>query len=184
MKTLRSKGFLPELRIEGAGAPELANLPAILRVLLIQDGTVTKTLEAWFWEFMAVALREQSVTVWQSGPDLGFPLEANSRVLLRKVDIQGQSSGRVYCSATSHILISKLPDGLGERLLSGEIGIGELLRDRELETYRELKSVFWVPGSPDSSGSLGRSYLIHLGHTPVMRIEEHFPLAMYLPATA
>lgn len=178
MHTLRSKGFLPELRIEGVGAPEMSELPPILRVLLVQDGTVTKTLEAWFWEPIMVVPTRQEVLVWTDA-EIDLPLESGCPVLLREVGIIGRQSGRCYCRATSHIMTSRLPDGLGERLLSGEIGIGELLRDRELETYRELRSVFWLPDDASGDDCLGRSYLIHLNHAPVILIREHFPLSVY-----
>jgi hypothetical protein len=48
----RSSGYLNDARIpmQGGGELDLATLPPFLRTLLVADGTVTKILEAFFWE--------------------------------------------------------------------------------------------------------------------------------------
>jgi chorismate-pyruvate lyase len=172
--SLKSKGFIPELFFD-KHSPQLADLPAILRVLVVQDGTVTKTLEAYFWEPMQVIPQAQQEITWESSdPDLPFPL--GSQLLQRNVEISGQDSGEIFCRASSLILLSALPHGVAEGLIAQDIGIGEILRDRELETYRELMSIYWLQDAPDT---LARSYLIHINQAPVIFIREYFPLSAY-----
>ncbi|MCR6653174.1 MAG: hypothetical protein NVV73_17545 [Cellvibrionaceae bacterium] len=49
-RALRSDGYLEDARIArpDGGWISLAELPALLRTLLVTDGTVTKVLEAFF----------------------------------------------------------------------------------------------------------------------------------------
>lgn len=171
-ETLRSKGFSRLAVIDSpTGSVPLSQVPPLLRVLLAQDGTVTRTLEAYFWEPIAVLADEQDLV----SSSLDCPLagvERGTELLQRSVRIVGESSQRLYCLASSLIRIDALPHGLAEKLLSGKIGIGELLRDRELETFRELEKLF-VPESP--GGHIARAYQIHLNRQPVIRVLESFP---------
>ncbi len=138
----RAKGYAAEARIEGDGhSLAFAELPPVLRVLLLQDGTVTKTLEAFFWEPVAIRTIDQRMA--ELG--VGTPLpgcEPDRLVLHRRVEIVGEVSQRLFCQATSLVRTDQLPDSVAEKLIAGRIGIGELLRDRGLETYRELESIY------------------------------------------
>ena len=59
----RCEGFLRDGVIAGAdgGTVPLAHLPPFLRSLLVTDGTVTKILEAYFWEPVLVDTLAQGV---------------------------------------------------------------------------------------------------------------------------
>ncbi len=52
MTLFNSKGWMPESTLSATDvtAVDFAALPPILRTLLVTDGTVTKTLEAYFSE--------------------------------------------------------------------------------------------------------------------------------------
>lgn len=165
---------------------DIAALPPIVRTLLVTDGTVTKTLEAYFWEPIQVEQMGQKVApldkdIQQMG------LKAGDDVLLRDVSISGTRSGDVYAYATSVLNIKHLPEDVRNQLIAGTIGIGELLRDKGLETYRQVIDIYReikkevIPGSKSFyCGELVcRTYLIHIDNDPVIQVTEKFPYRLY-----
>lgn len=165
---------------------DIAALPPIVRTLLVTDGTVTKTLEAYFWEPIQVEQMGQKVApldkdIQQMG------LKAGEDVLLRDVSISGTRSGDVYAYATSVLNLKNLPEDVRNQLVAGTIGIGELLRDKGLETYRQVIDIYReikkevIPGSKSFyCGELVcRTYLIHIDNDPVIQVTEKFPYRLY-----
>lgn len=176
-KRFRAKGYAAAARIEGGGVSlEFSKLPPLLRVLLLQDGTVTKTLEAYFWEPVTIITLAQQMDVL--GDDVIPGCGADMVVLHRQVEIAGDTSGRLYCLASSLVRTDLLPDSIAARLIAGKIGIGELLRDKGLETYRELEAMF-ISLDSDRGIMIARNYLIYLHQVPVVKITERFPLSVY-----
>lgn len=165
---------------------DIAALPPIVRTLLVTDGTVTKTLEAYFWEPIQVEQMGQRVAPLDKDiKQMG--LSAGDDVLLRDVSISGTRSGDVYAYATSVLNISHLPEDVRNQLIAGTIGIGELLRDKGLETYRQVIDMYRelktevIPGSKGQyCGELiCRTYLIHIDNDPVIQVTEKFPYRLY-----
>ena len=108
-----------------------------LRVLLVTDGTVTKFLEAYLWEPISVEKCLQEETLLKHDvPLLG--VKKGESLILRRILLRGVRTGRVYTFAESLIRIRFLEEDIQKDLLEGRLGIGELLRDRRLETYREI----------------------------------------------
>lgn len=159
------------------GALDVSALPAFLRVLLATDGTVTKSLEAYFWEPVEVVTVEQGYCVLLKG-DSHMGLPAESRVLQRSVRLQGQVSKVVYAWASSLIQTEHLPIAVREGLEQQRLGIGELLRECGLETYREVLEVGEDPKGINGP-SVWRSYLIRQSARPLVKITECFPLLPY-----
>lgn len=154
-------------------ALDVAALPAFLRTLLVTDGTVTKHLEAYFWEQVVVEAQAQAVeAAAQDEPWL--ELLAGQDVLARRVRLRGARSRRLYAHAASLVRLDRLPARLGEELVRGAIGIGELLRERGLETYREILEV--GRGADDA---VYRVYRILFHGRPAILIREVFPCAPY-----
>jgi chorismate-pyruvate lyase len=160
---------------------DLRALPPFLRTLMITDGTVTKSLEAFFWEQIIVdTLSQEEVTVAADHEWLN--IKKGDKALQREVRLKGEDSGKVYVYARSLIRLEILPDHLRESLLNGKIGIGELLRECGLETYREILdmgcevdesmvSVFCTEHCGDLSY---RTYRIMANHQPAILITEYF----------
>ena len=67
---------------------DLRNLPPILRVLLSTDGTVTKTLEAYFWEAIQVLNVKQELIQLDHARDF-LPSQAGEWLLQRSVELLG-----------------------------------------------------------------------------------------------
>lgn len=153
-----------------------------LRALLVTDGTVTKFLEAYLWEPISVEkLYQRKISVNKDIPLLD--LKKGGKVLKRKVLLKGTNSGNVYTFAESFIRTDRLKESIRKDIENGRIGIGELLRDKRLETYRELldygrkkagKLGKYFGIHPDSY-ILFRTYIIISGGKPAIMITEQFP---------
>jgi chorismate-pyruvate lyase len=166
-------------RTEGDGL-ELASLPPFLRSILVTDGTVTKIIEAYFWEPLAVDTLAQDLAVAER--DLPWlEVLAGDRILVRQAQLRGVHSGHRYADAFSVIRIERIPPAFRQRIIDREIGIGVLIRDSGLESYREVMEVgAEAPAPQDLAGErVFRSYRIIIAGAPVILITETFPLDIY-----
>ncbi len=165
-------------------------IPSLLRTLLVTDGTVTKLLEAYCWEPIKVETLFQGEVVLDTDlPELDTPV--GTAVLKRQVVLHGLRSNKIYIYAESFIRTDRLWKGVREELLTGRLGIGELLHDRRLETYREvlrvgreevgdLASVLNLKKMYAKEPMLFRSYRIFHGQQPIMLITEKFPVSQFM----
>ena len=165
----------------------LARLPPFMRTLLVTDGTVTKNIEAFFWEPIVVDVLWQERIILHEAKPL-IDATAGEQVLKRIVQLRGEKTRAVYAYATSFLKTDLLPGELTQQLLDGQIGIGEILREVGLETYREIMDfgVETASGNVDPDDTLARvddaiyrTYRIVAGGKPVMQITESFPCKQY-----
>ena len=178
----RCDGYLAEGVIHDANghAKRLADLPPFLRALLVTDGTVTKMLEAYFWEPVAVdTLAQDLMTVERDIP--WVEVGAGDQVLIRQAQLRGIDSGKVYATAFSVIRTERIPPAFRQRLIDREIGIGVLIRDSGLESYREVVEVGAAGADTQATGEdrVFRTYRIIIDGVPVILITETFPIALY-----
>lgn len=155
-------------------ALELATLPPFLRVLLTTDGTVTSSLQAFFWEQIAVDTLSQAETVLEDDC-VAINARKGDCVTLRQVQLRGCDSDNIYVQAKSLIRLDVLPETIVAEIVARKLGVGELLRDCGLETYRQILAM----GHDDSAQTVWRSYRIAMANQPFIHITEHFPLQMY-----
>ena len=167
------------------GELDIASLPPFLRVLLVTDGTVTNILEAFFWESIQVENLGQTQMLLPEDLPL---LEATQgcNLLQRGVRLVGAKSGTPYVFARSLIHLDALPEKLRDALLRGKIGIGELIRNSNLETYRALIEIGEKKDGSASknlnhqSGALiYRLYRISVQQKPAILIAEYFPESLF-----
>ena len=171
-----SSGFWEAGLFKAANGSQIdfANLPPFLRVLLTTDGTVTKSLESFFWEPVRIVnLEQQYIVLTNAVPVL--ELLPGAEVLRRKVKLVGTRSKREFAVARSLIRTEILEPGVRADLEKGKIGIGELLRELGLETYREIVEI----GSDPKQDSIWRCYRIMMNHLPLMQITEDFPQSVF-----
>lgn len=184
----KTRGYVPGGIITNSRQENLdmEAMPPFLRTLLVTDGTVTKSLEAYFWEPVAVEnLGQREISLENDVPWLG--IKAGDTVLLREVLLKGSESQNIYVYAKSILNLGLLPAHIREDLLSGKIGIGEMLRERGLETYREIMdigreidpSLASVLGAKQCGELMYRSYRVMINHEPTMLITEKFPYRLY-----
>lgn len=194
----QQSGFAPEIK-----GVDWEKLPPIVRLLMSADGTVTKSLEAFFWEPVRVLKTYQSeiqAPIYdtcsgdhtRSGNNgylsdnqlssnkncSGLEVFARDEPLwLRQVQLQGARSGRVYAQAESFIAHKLLPSRLRTDLEQGELGIGGLVRELNLETYREITVVGQVPQVNSEAAvpeKVWRTYSIYYRGRVLMQITETF----------
>lgn len=165
---------------------DIAAMPPVLRTLLVTDGTVTKTLSAYFWEDIHVEQMGQHLEILEEDME-HLSCRKGDEVLIRNVRLHGKKSGDIYAYCPSIINLSCLPEEVRQQLVDGNIGIGEILRDKGLETYRQVIDVFReikqevLPGSSChySGEMICRTYIVHFDHKPVIQVTEKFPYRLY-----
>lgn len=175
----RCEGFARDGEITSTAGERLAlcDLPPFLRALLVTDGTVTKILEAYFWEPVIVdTLGQRLETALQPVP--WILLDAGDRCLIRDARLCGTDSAKSFAEAFSLIRIELIPPGFRQRLIDREIGIGVLIRDSGLESYREVLEI-GLERTADGELAVFRTYRIFIERQPVILITEYFPLALY-----
>ena len=168
---------------------DASSLDLLQRVLLINDGTLTDTLEAAFLE--PIALRKiaiQVVPAQHALPELDvLPGES---VMERNIFLCGKSSGRVYVYAESVLVLDRLPPRFRDELLQSDTPLGRLWSEHKVETWKELMAVSRHPTgnlaahfqTAPESDCLVRRYRVISGGQPIMAITEHFP-ATYVAAS-
>lgn len=181
----KSHGYLPEGTITNTQGQtlDIAAMPAILRTLLVTDGTVTKTLEAYFWEPVSVTNLKQDEIIAAKAMDF-LECPQGEPLLDRRISLLGQSSKTLYAHAHSLIRLEMLPKAICADLKAGLIGIGEILRETGLETYRELvdlgaESTNDINKLGQNTQTIYRSYRIMIAHKPVILVTEKFPCSVY-----
>jgi len=184
----RSSGYLSNQFIETESGKEidLSKIPAFLRTLMVTDGTVTKSLEAWFWEPVRVEVSSNQLESLKGSVE-GLEVQAGDRVLQREVLLRGKLTNKVFACAHSTVSIKHLPDEIGGGLEKGEIGIGELLREKGVETYRDIFNINYLHETPKGDALLSqlhgevvsRSYRIRVNGCAAIIVTEFFPVGIY-----
>ena len=173
----RSSGYQTNAMIDTDSGNQLdiASLPPFLRTLLVMDGTVTKALESWFWEPVNIV-------------PLSNQQQDNSQNLQREVLLRGEKSSNIFACARSQVSLESLPNDMAKALSEGTMGIGEILREKGLETYRELFNINYLKGISKDDSLLGnlaetdivsRSYKIWVNQKSAITVTEYFPLQLY-----
>lgn len=170
------------MKLDFEHSPDFAGLSPILRVLLVTDGTVTRTLEAYFGEAIDVDVLEHAERESES-PYPQIDIAAGDHILHRYVRLLGRTTRRVYAVAESVAVLEHISQQMRRQLVQERKGIGELLREGRLETYREL-----LIASPTAAGPwaddlhvaatdavVSREYKIYQGGRAVLLIREIFP---------
>ncbi len=151
-------------------------LPPFIRVLLSTDGTVTKSLESYFWEPVAVLRRAQRVL---DTHERLKDFDVADALWLREVDLVGVHSQRCFARAISYVRFTLLPDDLRQQLERDELGIGGIIRALELETYRKIVAVGQQPAMPAQPKCVWRSYHLYYRNQVLMHITETFDLSAF-----
>jgi hypothetical protein len=162
-------------------------LAAVLRTLLVTDGTVTKSLEAFYWEPDRRRDESRRPSSGRKRTSSGSTSAGAKRSSPARAPA-GRTSGVLYTQRQlAHPARSHSGDP-ARRLMAGSLGIGELIRDCGLETYRELLEI-GVGGAMPASGTrrAGRrgAHPSHLpnrgaaGRTGDSSSRRYFPLAVF-----
>jgi chorismate-pyruvate lyase len=157
-------------------------LPALQRVLLTTDGTVTTALGTAMDEPIGVWLLNQEVRTLEND-DAELRLGAGHEALIRAVLLHGARSGTPLLFGCSRIALDRLPRGARQALLTGDVPISLMLRSHRIETFRAPLSIGVRPASGMVAAALGpglmcqRTYTIEAHRLPIMVVHEQFPAA-------
>lgn len=153
---------------------------------MLSDGTVTKFLEAYYLEPIRVkTLLHAESPLEEDMTPLAVP--RGGLILRRRVQMIGEATNRIYGMAESFIRTDILwPEARGD-LVEGRLGIGELMRERRVETYRELLGCDSGPAGPwagelgcsGSAATAARTYRIFIAGKPCLLITDRYVIAHF-----
>ncbi len=184
-----SSGFSQESKIKTESGHEIdmQALSPFLRTLMVMDGTVTKSLSAWFWEPVNVNPIFNQLEILKHQVE-GLDLCIGDEVIKREVALVGEKTKQIFAYARSTVALKHLPLKTGKALATGKIGIGELLREQGIETYREIYRIDYLDKNAISNDLLlnkiegniiSRSYRIRVNGIPSILVTEYFPIDVY-----
>ena len=154
----------------------------LLQLIVKNEGSVMGLLESIFNEPIDIECLGQgfnhSTQEWSD-------VAKDENVLVRAVFLKGMETGNRYAYASSTIRTDYLERDVIDLLLEGKIGIGNIIKQCQLETYREILSNKLVYNRlihsvfPDEKSITEKQYLIYVHKTPVMLIKEYYPHSFY-----
>jgi len=115
----------------------LRTMEPFQRAILTIDGTVTKFIEAYMMEPVVIVRLAQETRqlptdhIWLDAPH-------GTDVIAREVLLQGKYSHRIYAYAVSLLAADQLPEEVKNRLGPGGEGLGRILVNTRMESYREI----------------------------------------------
>lgn len=177
---------LHKTTLDDEAALDFSQLPPFLRVLLVTDGVVTRTLEAYFGEPIdIVVLSHLELRSERCHPEIA--VNVGDPIVSRRVLLRGRSTQHVYVLASSIVVMDLIPPEVRQRLTEDKKGIGELLSASRLETYREIISIRKYNekecagyfGVATRGCAVGRTYKIYLDKRAVILIEEVLPITRF-----
>jgi chorismate-pyruvate lyase len=166
---------------------ELAELSTLQRIILITDGTLTDILEIYLLEKIAIIkLSEEIVNITENIPLLN--LEVGSKVIKRRIFLQGRISQKNWIYAESIVVPDRLDPRFKDQLINSAKPIGKLWLEYRVETFKEI-----VDLSQELAGNLAedfkinkdenlfsRTYRVFSQNQPVMMIAEKFPTSFFI----
>ena len=161
---------------------EPTQLSPFQRVILTTDGTLTDMLEAYLFEGIClIKLSEGIVSADHDIPALH--LSCGSKVLERKILLQGEVTKSNWIYAESVIVLDRLEEEFRHKLLYSQTPIGKLWLEYRIETFKEIIASIREPAQEiahyfhmhENDYLLCRTYCVFSNHQPIMMITEKFP---------
>ncbi|MGH9719395.1 MAG: chorismate--pyruvate lyase family protein [Bryobacteraceae bacterium] len=158
------------------------SLGLLQRIFLVNDGTLTDTVEAAVLEPIRLTKLSGAISP-AAAPAAALDLEAGETVMDRAILLSGETTGRNYVYAQSQLALDRLPAGFRRELLDSNKPMGRLWSEYRLETWKELLSVTRGPApglaahfpGGEHEDMLRRQYRVVSGGRPLMIITEWFP---------
>ena len=163
-----------------------SSLSPFQRIILTTDGTLTEILEAYLFEPLQVVKLSEEVMVQTSGHET-LQLDSGSRVIDRKICLQGKISMRNFIYAESTLALDRLDETFQHELLESKVPMGKLWRQNRLETFKEIISTKKEPALDlaryfdieEDEQLLSRTYIVSSQRQPIIQITEKFPTSYF-----
>ena len=132
-------------------------IPLPLVVVIIQNGVLESILQL-------LAGNDTEIIVLRQ--------RASGSVLYRKICVKKKLDGLVIMHAESKIKTKYLPITLRDKIIGGEGGIGSLIENLRIETFRQIKNI----GFDRRRREIYRIYDIYIRRQLAITIKEYFPV--------
>ena len=136
-------------------------IPPLLLIVITQNGFLENILQLLFRNDIEVIVESQR----ESGS-----------VLYRKICVRKKLDGLVVLHAESRIETKNLPTVLLDKIIEGEKGIGSLIENLRIETFRHIKNI----GFDQRQKAIYRIYEIYIRKQLAITIKEYFPIDLPL----
>jgi chorismate-pyruvate lyase len=136
-------------------------IPPLLLVVIIQNGVLESILHL----LVRNAIKINIVSQRESGS-----------MLYRKICVRKKPDGAIIMHAESRIETKNLPSVLLDGIFEGEKGIGCLIENLRVETFRSIKNI----GYDRRRRAIYRIYDIYIKTHPAITIKEYFPIDLPL----
>lgn len=136
-------------------------IPPLLLTIIVQNGVLESVLQ--------VLSRNNAEIVIQMQKKLGS-------WLFRKTYVRNKLDGVVIMWAESKIKTRNLPNALRYRIIEGKHGVGSIIENLRIETYRRIR----VIGFDRKDRTMYRTYEIYIRKRLAITIKEFFPIDLPL----
>ena len=136
-------------------------IPPILLVVILQNGVLESILQLLVRDKIEVIVLSQ---------------RASGSVLYRKICVRRKLDGAVIMRAESRIKTKNLPTVFRDRIIEGEKGLGSLIENLRIETFRHIKNI----GFDRRQRTIFRVYDIYIRKQVAITIKEYFPIDLPL----
>ena len=136
-------------------------IPPVLLIVIIQNGVLESILQLLVPNDIEVIVLSQR----ESGP-----------MLYRRICVKKKLDGEVIMHAESRIETKNLPAMLLDKIIQGEKGIGSLIENLRIETFRHIKNI----GFDRRQRAIYRIYEIYIRKQLAITIKEYFPIDLSL----
>ncbi|MEH2144297.1 chorismate--pyruvate lyase family protein [Nostoc sp.] len=165
--------------------------PAVLssfqKILLTNNGTITDLIEIYTGESIKVKKLSEKI-IKLNNALLPMQLDNNTKVLDRKILLQGGVSGRNYIYAESSIVLERLDKQVRQDLLTTTKPIGKIWLENKVGIFKENLEIGRLPAqelapyfniAPDAN-LLFRTYCVVSNQKYTMMITEKFPESYFI----
>lgn len=129
------------------------------KILLINTGTTEQMLQVLFNSLTKVLILQQT--------------EKND-IITRKINIISNDGKKILVSASSIIYVKNLPNKIIDEIRKGEKGIGMILLENKLETYKRIIEI----GYNSSDSIIYRKYVLLSKNHIISKIVENFSIGI------
>jgi chorismate-pyruvate lyase len=130
------------------------------KILLINNGTTEQFLQILSNSLTKIIIMQQT--------------EKNN-IITRKINIITKYQGKILAVANSTIYLKNLPNKIKYEIRKGEKGIGMIILENKLETYKRITEI----GYNSKESYIYRKYKLLSGKHIISRVIENFLIGIY-----
>jgi chorismate-pyruvate lyase len=130
------------------------------KILLINNGTTEQFLQILSNSLTKIVIMQQT--------------EKNN-IITRKINIITKDQGKILAVANSTIYLKNLPNKIKYEIRKGEKGIGMIILENKLETYKRITEI----GYNSKESYIYRKYKLLSGKHIISRVIENFLIRIY-----